>query len=64
LTRKKDFTFPLSTDVELIAIKGEKVFSMILTYEYALNVPRKKGWNYRIYQIGFAQYKGKIQKSM
>ena len=64
MTRKKDFIFPPDKEVELIATKGEEVFSMILPYEKALNVPRKKGWNYKVYQIGFAQYKGKIQKSL
>ena len=56
MAKQKDNIFPLATEVELIAIRGEEVFKKIMTYQDALNVPRKKGWEYKIYQIGFSQY--------
>lgn len=59
MAKQKDYTFPLTTEVELIAIRGEEVFKKIMTYQDALNVPRKKGWEYKIYQIGFSQFENK-----
>ena len=57
MAKQKDFTFPLTTKIELIAIRGDEVFKKIMTYEEALNVPKKKGWNYIYYEIGFSQFK-------
>lgn len=59
MAKIKENTFPLDSEVELIAIRGKEVFKKIMTYQDALNVPRKKGWEYKIYQIGFSQFENK-----
>lgn len=46
----------METDIELVAIKGNKVFKKIMKYGDALKVKRKKGWHYYNYQIGFSQF--------
>lgn len=56
MAKQKYFTFQLTTEVELIAIRGDEVYKKIITYEEALNVPKKKGWQYIIYQKGFSQF--------
>ena len=55
--KKKESLFPLDTEVELIAIKGEKVFKKVMRYGDALNVPRLKGFEYKYFQVGFSQFK-------
>ena len=57
MAKKKDYQFPLTSSVEIVAIKGDEVFKKILTYEQALNIKKKKGWCYIIYQVGFSQFK-------
>lgn len=54
---KKNNIFPLTTEIEVIAIKGEKVVKKIMTYEKALEIPKAKGWRYVFYQLGFSQFK-------
>ena len=38
--------FPLTTEIELVAIKGKIVKKKILSYGEALKVPKRKGWRY------------------
>lgn len=53
------------TKVELVSTKGEKAFLKIMKYEEAVKVlqgkhptlKKKKGWIYKIYQMGFSQFK-------
>lgn len=47
----------MSTKIEVIAKKGNKVFKQEMTYEEALNIRKKKGWTYSNFQLGFSQYK-------
>lgn len=47
---------PMTTQVELVAVRGKELFRKILNYSEILEVKRKKGWQYYIYQVGFAQY--------
>jgi hypothetical protein len=54
---KKTGIFPLTVDVEVIAIKGDKVVKKVMTYGKALEIPKAKGWTYRFYEIGFSQFK-------
>ena len=56
MATKKDYTFPLTTKIELVAMRENEVFKKIMTYEEALNVPKKKGWHYQCYEIGFSQF--------
>lgn len=56
MAKIKENTFPLDAEVELIAIRGKEVFKKVMLYKDAINVKRKKGWEYKIYQIGFSQY--------
>ncbi|MGE5944111.1 MAG: hypothetical protein ACM31G_07210 [Flavobacteriales bacterium] len=41
------------TQIELVATKGEKVFKSPMPYSEALKLPKKKGWNYQYFQVGF-----------
>lgn len=53
------------TKVELVSTKGEKAYLKVMKYEDAVKVlkgkhptlKRTKGWVYRIYQMGFSQFK-------
>lgn len=47
-------------EVELVAIKGDKIYLQVMPYEEALNKDRKEGFTYIIYQKGFSQYKDVI----
>ena len=57
MAKIKENTFPLDAEVELIAIRGKEVFKKVMIYKDALNVKRKKGWKYIIFQKGFSQFK-------
>lgn len=47
---------PYDTEIEVIAIKGKEVFKKVMSYEKALNLPKKKGFYYYYYQLGFSQF--------
>ena len=47
---------PLDTKIEVIAIKGDELHKKIMPYSEALQLKKKKGWNYLFYQIGFSQF--------
>ena len=47
---------PLYTEVELVAIKGSKVFKKIMPYGDALGIKKKKGFFYYYYQVGYSQF--------
>ena len=51
------FQIPYGTKVEVIALKGVNIVKREMTYSEALNIKRKKGWTYKIYQLGFSQFK-------
>lgn len=57
MAKIKENTFPLDVEVELIAIRGKEVFKKVMLYKDAINVKRKKGWKYIIFQKGFSQFK-------
>ena len=46
----------METEIELIAIKGDEVFKKVMKYGDALNIPIKKGWQYKYFEIGFSQF--------
>ena len=51
-------TLPLNTEVEVVAFRrGIAVDQKIMTYEAALKLKKSKGFVYRIFQRGFAQFK-------
>jgi hypothetical protein len=56
MSNKKDYTFPLTTNIELVAIRGKEIFKKVMTFEKSLKIPKKKGWTYIRYEIGFSQY--------
>lgn len=56
---KKKYFIPPETKVELVATRKEQVFKKEMAYSEALGAKRKKGWSYRIYQLGFSQYNSK-----
>jgi len=56
MARSKDFSFPLAAKIELVASRNNEIFKKIMTYEEALNIPKKKGWHYQCYEIGFSQF--------
>lgn len=57
------------TKVELISTKADKVYLKVMEYQDALNVlkgkhptvKKKPGWIYKIYQMGFSQFKEVIK---
>ena len=58
---------PMTTEIEVVAIKGLQVTKKVMTYSEALNLKRKKGWVYKIYQKGYSQFrtgKEKIEKAI
>ena len=54
---KKKTQLPLTTNIELVAINKEKIVKKEMTYSEALNISKKNGWIYKIFQIGFSQFK-------
>jgi len=69
MAKKETTVFPYSGhDVELIMVKGEKVYKKIMKVEQASMIVKnehptekqRKGWKYMIYQIGFSQFKNTI----
>lgn len=52
----KNSILPESTMVEVISIKGEKVFKKEMTLKEFRNMNKKKGWRYQVYQIGRSAY--------
>lgn len=48
---------PRDTKIEVIASYGGKSIKKEMTFGQALNLKKKKGWNYRSYQLGFSQFK-------
>lgn len=54
----KDLELPRDTKIEVIALcDGKKPVKKEMTYGQALNLPKKKGWKYIIYQLGYSQFK-------
>ena len=56
MAKQNNNLFPMETEIELIAIKGDEVFKKVMKYSDALNIPRKKGWQYKYFEIGFSQF--------
>jgi len=53
--RKSNTTYTAlakETVIEVISIKGNKVFKKQMEYGEALKMARQKGWTYIFYQIG------------
>lgn len=49
------------TKIEVIAIKGTKVFKTKKTLKQARKMKRKKGFKYLFYQVGFSQFKNAVE---
>jgi len=43
-------------NIEIIAMKGDKIFKTIITISEWKRFKKKSGWKYVAYQIGFSQY--------
>ena len=56
MAKQNNNLFPMETEIELIAIKGDEVFKKVMKYSDALNITRKKGWLYKYFEIGFSQF--------
>ena len=56
MAKQNNNLFPMETEIELIAIKGDEVFKKVMKYGDALNIPIKKGWQYKYFEIGFSQF--------
>lgn len=46
-----------NTEVELVAIKGNRCIKKLMPLAQAMKTPRVKGWEYWIYQKGFCTIK-------
>lgn len=53
----KDTILPLHTEIEVIAIGGGKTHKKIMTYREALEMKKKRGFQYRFYQLNYSQFK-------
>jgi hypothetical protein len=42
--------------IEVISIKGSKVYKKQMIYSDALEMPKLKGWKYIYYQLGASQF--------
>lgn len=51
--KKNTSSFPLDKEIELVAVKNGVVKKKIMNYGEALKTPKKKGWRYIYYQLGF-----------
>jgi len=45
------------TIIEVISIKGSKVYKKQMSYGDAIKMTKLKGWRYIYYQIGVSQFK-------
>jgi len=54
---KKENTFPLSSEVELVVTKGDKCFRKIMTYAAALDWNKLPGYRYQYFEVGFCSIK-------
>lgn len=52
---------PLETEVEVIALKGDKAIKKIMPYGKALKIKKVNGWYYKFYQIGYSSYESNEQ---
>lgn len=59
MARKRTYTYELpdNIEVEVIAIKEDKVIKKVMPYVDFLNMKRKTGWTYTAYQKGYSQFK-------
>jgi hypothetical protein len=48
--------FP-DTIIEIIAFKDNKYYKMVMTIAEWKIKPKKKGFRYQMYQLGYSQYK-------
>lgn len=51
------FQTPKDAEVDVFAIKGEKIFKSTMQYQEALKIQKKPGFFYRIFQSGFSDMK-------
>ena len=53
---------PLSTEIDIICLKKDRVIKITKTFEEALKMDKKEGWKYIFYQKGFFElYRNKIK---
>lgn len=55
LKNGKEYTgeLPLHTQIEVVAVKGDKVVKTVMSLDDALCMEKKVGWKYTNSQIGF-----------
>lgn len=47
---------PLSTEIDIICLKKDRVIKITKTFEEALKMDKKAGWKYIFYQKGFSSF--------
>lgn len=52
----KNALLPKETMIEVICIKGDRVFKREMTFGDALRIEKKAGWIYRNYQLGASSF--------
>lgn len=55
--KQENYLLPLSTKIEVVGIKVDKVVKKIMTFEESFNIVKKPGWLYYNYQIGVCSIK-------
>ena len=53
---EKHHILPLSTEIEVICLKNDRVIKITKTFEEALKMDKKEGWRYLFYQKGFSSF--------
>jgi len=57
--RKTDFRLTETTEVDVVACKGNQVVIRPMSLIESRRIVKKKGWVYNIFQKGFHNYKNK-----
>ena len=60
---RKNFQLPLTTQIEVVAVKGELSVKKVINVSDIPNVEKKKGWRYYFFQLGFSQFNNKVDFS-
>jgi len=62
VARKQRYQLPSTTNIEMVAIKGNQVFKKLIKAYEISTVKKKKGFKYYFFQEGFSQFKNAIEK--
>lgn len=53
---EKHQILPLSTEIDIICLKKDRVIKITKTFEEALKMDKKEGWKYLFYEKGFSSF--------